>query len=89
MAPGTGHVCMPGASVKCRHSAADFILLQSLILSNESWVGGKNTFLGVAYLVVALLSLLAGITFFVFYGLGLATRRKFADYSYLSWNRHG
>ena len=52
-------------------------------------MGGKNTFLGVAFLVVAGLSLAAGTTFFVFYGLGLATRRQFADYAYLSWNRHG
>lgn len=63
------------------------VLLQEVVLGNESWVGGKNTFLGIAYLVVAGLALLAGFVFFVFYSLGLATRRKFADYSYLSWNR--
>ena len=63
-------------------------MLQEVVLGNESWVGGKNTFLGIAYLTVAGLALVTGIVFFVFYSLGLATRRKFADYSYLSWNRH-
>ena len=60
-----------------------------MILTNESWVGGKNSFLGAAFLVVSGLSLAAGFVFFVFYSMGLATRRKFADYSYLSWNRFG
>lgn len=55
-----------------------------LVLTTSSWLGGKNEFLGIAYLV-------AGITSFIFAGLFFALDRlhprKVGDLSNLSWNR--
>ncbi len=64
---------------------------QTLVLSTNSWMGGKNLFLGVCYLVIAGLALLVSIAFLVTYHLGcfgLVKRRKFGDVSQLSWNRN-
>ena len=53
-------------------------------------MGGRNLFLGVAYLVVAGLSLLVCLAFLLCYYMGcfgLLKRRKFGDVSQLSWNK--
>jgi len=60
---------------------------KSLILSTNSWVGGKNLFLGVVYLVVAGLALIAALAFLICYHLGAIRRRNFGDLNELSWNR--
>jgi len=65
--------------------------VQSLVISTNSWMGGKNLFLGVCYLVIAGLALLVSIAFLVTYHLGcfgLVKRRKFGDVSQLSWNKN-
>jgi LEM3 (ligand-effect modulator 3) family / CDC50 family len=56
------------------------------VLSTLSWVGGKNNFLGIVYMVLAGLSFLTCVGFFGAYYLGLVRRRKFGDLSQLSWN---
>lgn len=64
---------------------------QSIVLSTNSWMGGKNLFLGVCYLVVAGIALLVSVGFLITYHLGcfgLVKRRKFGDVSQLSWNRN-
>ena len=77
----------------CLGHWADLLLCaaQTLVLSTNSWMGGKNMFLGVCYLVIAGLALMVSIAFLLTYHLGcfgLVKRRKPGDVSQLSWNRN-
>ncbi|XP_052200426.1 ALA-interacting subunit 5-like [Diospyros lotus] len=58
---------------------------KKLVLSTTSWVGGKNDFLGVAYLTVGGLCLFMAIGFILLY---VVRPRPLGDPSYLSWNRN-
>ncbi|KAH7287711.1 hypothetical protein KP509_32G070300 [Ceratopteris richardii] len=55
-----------------------------LVLSTTSWLGGKNDFLGIAYLAVGSLSIFLAL---VFLGAHLKNRRSLGDINYLSWNK--
>ena len=54
-----------------------------VVLSTSSWLGGKNDFLGIAYIVVGGISFLCGCVFFV---VQWRFPRQRGDVSYLSWN---
>ncbi|KAJ4974348.1 hypothetical protein NE237_007522 [Protea cynaroides] len=56
-----------------------------LVLSTTSWIGGKNDFLGVAYLLVGGLCLFLAISFILMY---VIKPRPLGDPSFLSWNRN-
>ncbi|CAA6673434.1 unnamed protein product [Spirodela intermedia] len=56
-----------------------------LVLSTTSWIGGKNDFLGMAYLTFGGLSLLIAATFILIH---LIRPRSLGDPSYLSWNKN-
>ncbi|KAF5750189.1 ALA-interacting subunit 3 [Tripterygium wilfordii] len=58
---------------------------KKLVLSTTSWIGGKNDFLGIAYLTVGGLSLFLAISFILVY---VFKPRPLGDTSYLSWNKH-
>ncbi|KAK4802141.1 hypothetical protein SAY86_000344 [Trapa natans] len=58
---------------------------KKLVLSTTSWMGGKNDFLGLAYLTVGGLCLFLAISFILVYVL---KPRPLGDPSYLSWNRN-
>uniref|UniRef100_A0A9I9DJ99 ALA-interacting subunit n=1 Tax=Cucumis melo TaxID=3656 RepID=A0A9I9DJ99_CUCME len=58
---------------------------KKLVLSTTSWIGGKNDFLGIAYLSVGGLCLFLAITFILLY---VIKPRPLGDPSYLSWNRN-
>ncbi|KAI5676026.1 hypothetical protein M9H77_06976 [Catharanthus roseus] len=58
---------------------------KKLVLSTTTWIGGKNRFLGLAYLTVGTLCLFIATVFLLMY---LIKPRPFADPSYLSWNRN-
>ncbi|XP_009389166.2 ALA-interacting subunit 5 isoform X1 [Musa acuminata AAA Group] len=58
---------------------------KKLVLSTTSWIGGKNDFLGTAYLTVGSLCLFLAMAFIVLY---LLKPRTLGDPSYLSWNRN-
>uniref|UniRef100_A0A0E0LEE4 ALA-interacting subunit n=1 Tax=Oryza punctata TaxID=4537 RepID=A0A0E0LEE4_ORYPU len=58
---------------------------KKLVLSTATWLGGKNDFLGFAYVIVG------GVCFFLAFAftlLYLIKPRKLGDHNYLSWNRH-
>lgn len=59
---------------------------KKLVLSTTSWLGGKNNFLGIAYLTVGAISILLALLFLL---LHLVKPRPLGDVSYLSWNRRG
>ena len=56
---------------------------KKLIVSTVSWLGGKNYFLGVAYLVVGIISLLLALAFFAKH---IKNPRKLGDSEYLVWS---
>ncbi|GLD99175.1 hypothetical protein PINS_up007893 [Pythium insidiosum] len=59
---------------------------KSLVISTTSWFGGRNPFLGVAYIVVGSLCMLLAILFFAKHKL---SPRKLGDTRYLVWkNNH-
>lgn len=58
---------------------------KTLILSTKTVIGGKNPFLGIAYIVVGGLCILLGL---VFTARHLIKPRKLGDHRYLTWN-HG
>lgn len=57
---------------------------KAVIISNTSWMGGKNSFLGWAYIITGSVFLLLAIVFLVRH---LMAPRRLGDTSYLSWNR--
>ena len=54
-----------------------------MVISTASWLGGHNTFLGIAYLVVGGCSLLFALAFLA---LQSAFPRPLGDLSRLSWS---
>lgn len=58
---------------------------KKLVLSTTSWLGGKNDFLGIAYLTVGGLCFFLAMVFTIIY---LVKPRRLGDPSYLSWNRN-
>lgn len=58
---------------------------KKLVLSTTSWLGGKNDFMGIAYLTVGGLCFFLAMAFTIVY---LIKPRQLGDPSYLSWNRN-
>ncbi|XP_027351100.1 ALA-interacting subunit 3-like [Abrus precatorius] len=58
---------------------------KSMILSTTTWIGGRNNFLGMAYIFIGAVSLLLAIGFLLLY---VTQPRPLGDPSYLSWNRN-
>ena len=56
---------------------------KKLIVSTVSWLGGKNYFLGVAYLVVGIISFLLALAFGIKHRMN---PRKLGDSEYLVWS---
>lgn len=54
-----------------------------LVISTRSAIGGRNNFLGIAYVVVAGLCAALGIVFLIQH---LVKPRRMGDHTYLSWN---
>jgi len=57
---------------------------KKLVLSTTSWIGGKNSFLGIAYIIVGGACLLLSALFFV---KELYCPRKPGDVRYLRWSQ--
>ncbi|TKY68553.1 ALA-interacting subunit [Spatholobus suberectus] len=72
-------------NLKNNYNTYSFNGKKKLVLSTTSWLGGKNDFLGIAYLTVGGLSFFLAMVFTVVY---LFKPRQLGDPSYLSWNRN-
>lgn len=59
---------------------------KKLVLSTSSWLGGRNNFLGMAYLSVGSCSILIALLFLL---LHVKNPRPYGDTTYLSWNWKG
>jgi hypothetical protein len=55
-----------------------------VVLSTVSWLGGKNPFLGIAYIVVGSLCIILGILFALIHCI---KPRRLGDITYLNWNK--
>jgi hypothetical protein len=55
-----------------------------VVLSTTSWIGGKNPFLGYAYIVVGAICLVQGLIFLIKHKVA---PRKLGDTKYLEWNK--
>eukprot|EP00898_Chlorokybus_atmophyticus_P003443 jgi/Chlat1/409/Chrsp10S01530 len=67
-----------------RYNTYRFSGKKSVVLSTTSWIGGKNDFLGIAYLTVGSLCAALGLAFLL---LHLTHPRKLGDLSYVNWNK--
>ncbi|KAI9598183.1 ligand-effect modulator 3 family [Syncephalis fuscata] len=59
---------------------------KSIVISTVSFLGGKNPFLGIAYITVAVICVILGCVFTLRH---LYKPRKLGDHTYLSWNQQG
>lgn len=74
-------------AVTNRYNTYEFNGAKTIILSTNSWVGGRNNFLGACYITVGGLCLLVALFFFLGYDLGLIWKRQYGDMANLSWLR--
>ncbi|KAL8462795.1 hypothetical protein ACS0TY_033713 [Phlomoides rotata] len=72
-------------TLKNNYNTYSFNGKKKLVLSTTSWLGGKNDFIGIAYLTVGGLCLSLAFAFILIY---LIKPRELGDPSYLSWNRN-
>lgn len=72
-------------SLENNYNTYSFHGKKKLVLSTTSWLGGKNDFLGIAYLTVGGICIFLAMAFTVVY---LVKPRRLGDPSYLSWNRN-
>ncbi|CAI9300244.1 unnamed protein product [Lactuca saligna] len=72
------------AEVENNYNTYRFGGRKKLVLSTTTWIGGKNDFLGIAYISVGGLCLFMAINFILLY---VFRPRRLGDPSYLSWNR--
>ena len=73
----------PDVCCKCRYNTYRFNGSKRIVLSTASWIGGHNTFLGVAYLTVGGASVCCSVVFFLIQSifpraLGDASRLSFS-----------
>ncbi|KAG0242826.1 LEM3/CDC50 family protein [Mortierella sp. GBAus27b] len=58
---------------------------KSIVISTVSFMGGRNPFLGIAYVVVGVLCVVLGL---LFTARHLYKPRRLGDHTYLSWNQN-
>ena len=70
-------------AVNAGFNVTTFLGKKRLVLSTTSWMGGKNSFLGIAYICVGSVSLILGIVFFI---MDKVKPRVLGDTNYLVWS---
>lgn len=74
-------------TVANRYNTYGFNGAKKLIITTNSWVGGKNIFLPIVYLVVAGLCYVTALAFFLGYDAGLVWKRRPGAADDFSWVR--
>jgi len=77
--PGTYQV-----EIQNNYPVAAFSGKKYLVISTTSWIGGKNPFLGWAYIVVGIICFVQGVAFALKHKI---SPRKLGDTKYLDWNK--
>lgn len=70
--------------IDSRFPVKQFEGTKSVVLSTTSWMGGKNSFLGLAYIIVGSLCFLLGTIFLI---ANIARPRNLGDQRYLVWQQ--
>jgi len=70
--------------ITSRYPVESFSGKKHFVLSTTTWIGGKNPFLGYAYIVVGAICLVQGIIFALKHKV---SPRKLGDTKYLEWNK--
>lgn len=70
--------------VTSNYPVSSFSGKKHVVLSTTTWIGGKNPFLGYAYIVVGAVCFLQGILFGLKHKI---SPRKLGDTKYLEWNK--
>jgi len=70
--------------IQNNYPTSEFSGQKYVVLSTMSWLGGKNPFLGIAYIVVGGLCIVFGVLFGFIHCLW---PRRLGDISYLNWNK--
>ncbi|KNC50358.1 uncharacterized protein AMSG_12017 [Thecamonas trahens ATCC 50062] len=71
-------------AINSRFPVKQFDGTKSVVLSTTSWMGGKNSFLGLAYIIVGSLCILLGVVFLV---ANIVKPRNLGDQRYLVWQQ--
>lgn len=71
-------------TVTSRYPVHSFKGKKYVVLSTTTWVGGKNPFIGYAYIVVGVISFIQGVLFLVKHKIA---PRKLGDITYLEWHK--
>jgi len=79
LSPGTYSV-----DITNHYPVSDFSGKKSVVLSTTTWIGGKNSFLGWAYIVVGIICFVQGIAFAIKQKI---SPRKLGDTKYLDWTK--
>lgn len=74
--PGTYEI-----EIRSNYNVTDYNGTKSVVISTFSWIGGKNRFLGIAYLVIGGFCVVAGLFFLAKH---MIFSRRMEDYRYLS-----
>eukprot|EP01137_Pigoraptor_chileana_P027978 Opistho-2@11337 len=79
LVPGTKY----NVTINYRYPVKQFDGTKKVIFSTSSWLGGKNPFLGIAYLVVGCICILLGLAFLIKH---IVSPRALGDHQYLKWS---
>jgi len=77
--PGTYQV-----DIANNYPVSEFHGRKYVVLSTTSWIGGKNPFLGWAFIVVGIICFVQGVVFGIKHKI---SPRKLGDTKYLDWNK--
>jgi len=70
--------------IDSNYPVASFGGKKFVVFSTTTWIGGKNTFLGYAYIVVGIICAVQGVVFLLKHKF---SPRKLGDTKYLDWNK--
>lgn len=71
-------------TITSRYPVSSFSGKKYIVVSTTTWIGGKNPFLGYAYIVVGAICFVQGVVFGIKHKI---SPRKLGDTRYLEWNK--